>query len=76
MLCNRGRSKEGNVKFDVQKSTRLSDINANVVKANTDIYLKDLTALTDVCLESGVFPYEVKLADESPIYKKDKKKKN
>ena len=31
--------------------------------------MKDITALVNDCLEKGVFPYELKLADVSPVFK-------
>ena len=40
------------------------------IPANIDIYLKKLTALVNDCLENGVFPGELKLADVSPVFKK------
>lgn len=53
-----------------KKTTNVSDILVKILKANIDIYLKDLTALTNDCLEKGVFPNELKLADASSVFKK------
>ena len=54
-----------------KKVTRIDDIRAKVLKTNTNIYLKDLTALVNDCLEKGVFRDELELADVSPVFKKD-----
>ena len=39
-----------------KKATRIGDIPANVLKANTDIYLKDVTTLINDYLEKRVCP--------------------
>ena len=49
--------------FSMQRSRKLSDIPVKVPKANFEMYLKDLTAIISDCLEKGVFPTELKLAD-------------
>ena len=53
-----------------KKATRKGDIPANILRDNIEIYVTELTRLINTCLLNGTFPYELKLADVSPIFKK------
>ena len=53
-----------------KKATRIGDIPVKELKTNINIYLKELTPLVNDCIEKGVFPYKLKLADVSHVFKK------
>ena len=38
-----------------------------------ELYNKKLTATINSCIEKGLFPDELKIADVSPIFKKDER---
>ena len=44
---------------------------AKILKDSLSVYAKELTALINNCLKDGLFPNELKLADASPVFKKD-----
>ena len=59
-----------------KKSTRESDVPAKVIKDGINVYSKELATLTltltlNSCLEKELFPGELKIADASPIFKKN-----
>ena len=57
-----------------KKSTRESDVPAKVIKVGINVYSKELATLTltlNSCLEKELFPGKLKIADASPIFKKD-----
>ena len=39
--------------------------------AYLSVYTKELTTIINNCLKDGLFPNELKLADVSPVFKKD-----
>ena len=72
MLCSRGEFKKI-LNLPFRKAAKIDDILENVLMANIDIYLKDLTALVNDCFEKGVFQDELKLVDVSIVSKKGHK---
>ena len=67
---------ELNVKKEIlnlssKKATRKGDIPAKILKNSINAYLSKLTILINNCLKKGVFPDDLKLADITPIFKKE-----
>ena len=54
-----------------KKATRKGDITAKILKDSLSVYAKELTTKVNNCLKEGLFPNELKLADVSPVFKKD-----
>ena len=54
-----------------KKATRKGDIPAKILKDSLSVYAKELTTIINNCLKDGMFPNELKLADVSPVFKKD-----
>ena len=54
-----------------KKATRKDDIPAKILKDSLSEYTKELTTIINNCLKDGLFPNELKLADVSPVFKKD-----
>ena len=54
-----------------KKATRKGDIPAKILKNSINTYLSELTILINNCLKEGVFPDDLKLADITPIFKKE-----
>ena len=54
-----------------KKATRMGDILAKILKDSLSVYTKELTTIINNCLKDGLFPNELKLADVSPVFKKD-----
>ena len=54
-----------------KKATRKGDIPAKILKDSLSVYTKELTTIINNCLKDGLFPNELKLADVSPVFKKD-----
>ena len=50
-----------------KKSTRKGNILAKVLKDNINVNSKELTAIIKSCLEKGLFPDDLKIADVSTI---------
>ena len=48
-----------------------SDIPAKILKKSVKIYKKEITFIINDCIEKGIFPDDHKLADVSPIFKKE-----
>ena len=57
--------------FSTKKATKNGDIPAKILKKSVDIYIKEITFTINDCLEKGIFPDDLKLADVSPIFKKE-----
>ena len=55
------------------KATKNGDILAKILKKSVDIYIKEITFIINDCIENGIFPDNLKLANVSPIFKKDLK---
>ena len=53
------------------KKVKEGEIPAKILKDSLSVYAKELTALINNCLKDGLFPNELKLADVSPVFKKD-----
>ena len=53
------------------KATRKGDIPAKILKNSINAYLSELTILISNCIKEGVFPDDLKLADITPIFKKE-----
>ena len=51
--------------------TKNGDIPAKILKKSVNIYIKEITFIINDCLEKGIFPDDLKLADVSPIFKKE-----
>ena len=54
-----------------EKAARKGDIPAEILKNSVNTYLSELTILINNCLKNGVFPDDLKLADITPIFKKE-----
>ena len=54
-----------------KKATRKGDIPAKILKDSLSVYTKQLTTIINNCLKDGLFRNELKLADVSPVLKKD-----
>ena len=54
-----------------KKATRKGDIPAKILKDSWSVYTKELTTIINNCLKHGLFPNELRLADVSPVFKKD-----
>ena len=54
-----------------KKATRKCDTPAKILKNSINGYLSELTILINNCLKEGVFPDDLKLADITPILKKE-----
>ena len=63
--------KKENLNLSSKKATRKDDIPAKILKNSTNAYLSELTILINNCLMKGVFPDDRKLADITPIFKKE-----
>ena len=54
-----------------KKATKNGDIPAKILKKRVSIYIKEITFIINDCIENGVFPDDLILADVSPIFKKE-----
>ena len=57
--------------LDASKVTPVGDIPADILKSTVDIHLPFITKIINVSFENGRFPDELKLAEVSPIFKKN-----
>ena len=57
--------------LDVSKATPVGDIPVDILKYTVDIHLPFITKIINVSFENGHFPDELKLAELSPIFKKN-----
>ena len=53
------------------KATPVGDIPVDILKYTVDIHLPFITKIINVSFENGHFPDELKLAEVSPIFKKN-----
>ena len=51
--------------------TRKGDIPAKIVKNSLSVYTRKLTTIINNCLKDGLYPNGLKLADVSPVFKRD-----
>ena len=54
-----------------RKATRKGDIPVKILKNGVNDYLSELTILINNWLKDGVFPNDLKLADITPVFKKE-----
>ena len=54
-----------------KKATKNGDIPAKILKKSVNIYIKEIAFIINDCTENGIFPDDLKLADLSPIFKKE-----
>ena len=59
------------MKLSSKKATGKGNIPAKILKDRLCVYIKELTTIINNCLKDGLFPNELKLADVSPVFKKD-----
>ena len=52
-------------------ATKNGDIPAKILKKSANIYIKEITFILNDYIEKGIFPDDLKLADVSPIFKKE-----
>ena len=57
--------------LSTKMATENGDIPAKILKKSVDIYIKEITFIINDCIENGIFPDDLKLADISPIFKKE-----
>ena len=56
--------------LSTKKATKNSDIPAKILKKSVDNYIKEITFIINDCLEKGIFPDDLKLADYHLYLKK------
>ena len=54
-----------------KKKTRKGDIAAKILNDSLSVYTKELTTIINSCLKDCLYPNKLKLADVSPVFKKD-----
>ena len=59
------------LKLDGSKATPVGDIPGDMLKSTVDIHLTFITKIINFSFENGCFPDELKLAEVSPIFKKN-----
>ena len=57
--------------LDGSKATPVGDIPGDMLKSTVDIHLTFITKIINFSFENGCFPDELKLAEVSPIFKKN-----
>ena len=57
--------------IDGSKATSVGDILADMLKVTLDIHLSLITKIINLSFENGCFPDDLKLAEVSPIFKKN-----
>ena len=57
--------------LSAKKATKNGDIPAKILIKIADVYIKEITFIIDDCIENGIFPNDLKLADVSPIFTKE-----
>ena len=57
--------------IDGSKGTPVGDITADMLKITLDIHLSLITKIINLSFENGCFPDDLKLAEVSPIFKKN-----
>ena len=68
-----GEVREDLLNLSSTKASKNDDIPAKILKKSVDIYIKEITFIINDCIENGIFPDNLKLANVSPIFKKDLK---
>ena len=59
------------LELSTKKATKNGDIPAKILNKSVDIYIKEIKFIINDCIENGIFPDDLKLADISPIFKKE-----
>ena len=54
-----------------KKPTRNDDIPVNILTKSADIHIKEITFIINDCIEKEIFLDDIKLANVSPIFKKE-----
>ena len=67
---SKSETKKGILNLDNSKACQESDMPTKVIKANSDIFADILHQVFNRSLEVGTFPYSMKLANVTPVYKK------
>ena len=57
--------------FDDSKATAVGDIPADILKVTLDMHLSLIKKITNLSLENGCFPEDLKLAEVSPVFRKN-----
>ena len=57
--------------LDISQACQESDLPTKIIKANSDIFTEVIHKELNRSLEAGCFPCNVKLANVTPVYKKD-----
>ena len=60
---------------DGSTATPVGDISADMLKVTQDVHLSLITKIINLSFENGCFPDDLKLAEVSAIFKKNKQKK-
>ena len=50
------------------KATKNGDISAKILEKSVEIHIKEIAFTINDCIENGIFPDDLKLADVSPIF--------
>ena len=58
-------------KLHVSKATAVGDITAEMLKSAIDVHVSLLTKIINSSIRNGCFPYELKAAEVTPIFKKN-----
>ena len=66
-----GKVRKEIMNLSTKKATKNGDIPAKILKKSVDVYIKEITFIINACIEQGIFPDNLKLADKSPIFKKE-----
>ena len=56
---------------DVSKATPVGDIPVDMLKVTPDMHVSLITKIINLSFEKGCFPEDLKLAEVSPIFKKN-----
>ena len=75
-LCERSKVTETEAAKEIlnlssKKATKNGDIPAKILKKSIGIYIKEITFIINDCTKNRIFPDDLKLADVSPIFKKE-----
>ena len=62
--------------MDGKKANLTGDIPAGILKGFVDSYISVLTRILNTSLERGCFPNQIKLAEVTPLFKKEDELKN
>ena len=60
--------KDASFLLKINKSSGVDDVSFNIIKKCFGVLCKTLTYLYQLSLEKGLFPYDLKIAEATPIY--------